>query len=124
MDGSEPEVVLHSPLALDVCEQRLKDRTVRPSFGSWIEAAGGGPDFHGKVGSTNVRLRRPAASNRTVMELVATLAPAEDGGTRLLGNFRSTFGWPTFRSGSDVDYLLESLHRVARFSSHLPEPSA
>ena len=81
-------LTLRSPLPLVEVRRRLMDRTVGPLVGSWVEVAGRGPDFFGKVRSDRVRLGRPYKSNRAVTGLVGTLSEGADGGTILTATVR------------------------------------
>ena len=72
----------------------------------------------GKVKTHKVVLERPVASNRSVASFVGVIEPAVGGGTTLRGTIRNTSSVnPLGGSASDVDYLVETLGRVAGFIS-------
>ena len=118
MTGIENEVRFHSPHSTAECLRRLQDATGNRYFGSWLVALGGGSPLAGKVKSHKVVLERPVASNRSVARFVGVIEPAVGGGTTLRGTIRATFSVnPLGGSTSDVDYLVETLKRVAGFTS-------
>ena len=114
--GIQNEVRFHSPRSTAECLRRLQDATGNRYFGSWLVALGGGSPFAGKVKSHKVVLERPVGSNRSVARFVGLIEPADGGGTTLRGTMRNTFS-PQGGSDSDFDYLVETLKRVAGFTS-------
>jgi hypothetical protein len=111
------EASFYSPLSPAECERRLKAATMNRYLATWLVILGGGPELFGKVKSVKIRLLSPVIYNRSVVILVATLQPGDNGGTMLSGAFRRSFGWSTLRGASrDVRYLVQALNHVARFS--------
>ena len=124
MAGIENELRFHSPHNTSECLRRLKDATGNRYFGSWLVALGGGSPFAGKVKPNKIVLEPPVASNRSVARLIGTIEAAEGGGTTLCGTIRPTISVnPQGGSNTDVDYLVETLKRVAGFTSESIRPA-
>ena len=106
------DIVLHSPLALRECEQRLRTAPSWSRTAAWTDGS-----LAGRVEKGWVRLRRPVITRRAATELVGTLTVADDGGTLLSGKFRPTWRGPfVVQRQSDIDYVLDILHRASEFS--------
>ena len=116
MDHGSPQVAFRSPLSPGECVTRLQGATSNRLIGSWLAFLGGASPFSGKVTDTDVVLEPPVARNRSVGRLVGRIEPADGGGTLLRGSLRASAGWPSARANSsDIDELVGSLYKVARF---------
>ncbi len=111
-------LTFHSPLPVDEVRRRLNDRTMNAHLGSWVVAAGGGPELFGKVRGRQVRLERPHVTNHAVPALEGTLGVAEDGGTIATAEISYSFGWPRSHSHNveDIDYVVQALARIAELA--------
>lgn len=106
------EIVLHSPLTLGECEDRLRAVTAWSRTAAWADGG-----LAGSVEDGRVRLRRPVMTRRAATQLVGTLTVADDGGTLLTGTFGPTWRGPFFvQRRGDMDYVLKFLQRAGDFS--------
>jgi hypothetical protein len=112
------KLTFYSPLHVREVRRRLNDRAMNAQLGSWVEAAGGGPELFGKVRGRRVRLERPHVMNHAVPVLVRTLGITEDGGTILTAEISYSFGWRRSHShnAEDVDYVIQALGRIAELA--------
>jgi hypothetical protein len=114
----------HSPLPVDEVRRRLNDRTMNAYLGSWVEAAGGGPELLGNVRGRQVHLERPHVTNHAVPALEGTLGFAEEGGTILTAEISTRSAGHVLILPTSKTSTTSSRHLLALRNSPRPKTSS